>query len=152
MAGNDSFEDERQSRTISALERAEKAAGNRVSRTWDPKEWQEDHRFIEAMDRLAQGHKRDALTKLHNRRHFDERATTLFSHAVRHKQPFTMVIGDIDFFKKIKDQFSHATGDAVLRHVGEILRSHMRLSDLVARYGGEEFVLALPETELRPRT
>ena len=91
---------------------------------------------------------RDALTKLHNRRHFDERASTLFSHAVRHKQPLTMVIGDIDFFKKINDQFSHATGDAVLRHVGEILRGHMRLSDLVARYGGEEFVIALPETEL----
>ncbi|MYM94372.1 diguanylate cyclase [Duganella vulcania] len=91
---------------------------------------------------------RDALTKLHNRRHFDEHATTLFSHAVRHKRPLSMVIGDIDFFKRINDQFSHATGDAVLRQVGEILRSHMRLSDLVARYGGEEFVIAFPETEL----
>ncbi|GJI97950.1 hypothetical protein RugamoR57_46680 [Duganella caerulea] len=91
---------------------------------------------------------RDALTKLHNRRHFDEHATTLFSHAVRHKRPLSVVIGDIDFFKRINDQFSHATGDAVLRQVGEILRSHMRLSDLVARYGGEEFVIAFPETEL----
>ncbi|CAN7743417.1 diguanylate cyclase [Duganella sp. LjRoot269] len=91
---------------------------------------------------------RDALTKLHNRRHFDEQATTLFSHAVRHQRPFSMVIGDIDHFKRINDQFSHATGDAVLRQVGEILRSHMRLSDLVARYGGEEFVIAFPETEL----
>ena len=91
---------------------------------------------------------RDALTKLHNRRHFDEHAVTLFSHAVRHKRPLSVVIGDIDFFKRINDQFSHATGDAVLRQVGEILRSHMRLSDLVARYGGEEFVIAFPETEL----
>ncbi|SHN23574.1 diguanylate cyclase (GGDEF) domain-containing protein [Duganella sacchari] len=91
---------------------------------------------------------RDALTKLHNRRHFDEQATTLFSHAVRHKRPFSVVIGDIDFFKRINDNFSHATGDIVLRQVGEILRSHMRLSDLVARYGGEEFVIAFPETEL----
>ena len=91
---------------------------------------------------------RDALTKLHNRRHFDEQASTLFSHAVRHKRPLSVVIGDIDFFKRINDQFSHATGDAVLRQVGEILRSHMRLSDLVARYGGEEFVIAFPETEL----
>jgi diguanylate cyclase (GGDEF)-like protein len=91
---------------------------------------------------------RDALTKLHNRRHFDEQASTLFSHAVRHKRPFSVVIGDIDFFKRINDQFSHATGDLVLRQVGEILRSHMRLSDLVARYGGEEFVIAFPETEL----
>jgi len=91
---------------------------------------------------------RDALTKLHNRRHFDEQANSLFSHAVRHKRPLSMVIGDIDHFKRINDQFSHATGDAVLRQVGEILRSHMRLSDLVARYGGEEFVIAFPETEL----
>jgi diguanylate cyclase (GGDEF)-like protein len=91
---------------------------------------------------------RDALTKLHNRRHFDEQASTLFSHAVRHQRPLSVVIGDIDFFKRINDQFSHATGDAVLRQVGEILRGHMRLSDLVARYGGEEFVIALPETEL----
>jgi diguanylate cyclase (GGDEF)-like protein len=91
---------------------------------------------------------RDALTKLHNRRHFDEQARTLFSHAVRHQRPLSVVIGDIDFFKRINDQFSHATGDMVLRQVGEILRSHMRLSDLVARYGGEEFVIAFPETEL----
>ncbi|MEO5933691.1 MAG: diguanylate cyclase [Duganella sp.] len=104
--------------------------------------------ILEQAEQMRELSVRDALTKLHNRRHFDERATTLFSHAVRHKQPFAMVIGDIDFFKKINDQFSHATGDAVLRHVGEILRSHMRLSDLVARYGGEEFVIALPETGL----
>ncbi|RZT08037.1 diguanylate cyclase (GGDEF) domain-containing protein [Duganella sp. CF402] len=112
-------------------------------------ELQESHQTIllqaEQMRELSV---RDALTKLHNRRHFDEQASTLFSHAVRHKRPLAMVIGDIDFFKKINDNFSHATGDAVLRQVGEILRSHMRLSDLVARYGGEEFVIAFPETEL----
>ncbi|MES2074858.1 MAG: diguanylate cyclase [Pseudomonadota bacterium] len=91
---------------------------------------------------------RDALTALYNRRHFDEQAITLFNQAVRHQRPLSLVIGDIDFFKRINDQFSHATGDAVLRKVGEILRGHMRLSDLVARYGGEEFVIALPETAL----
>ncbi|MYM23648.1 diguanylate cyclase [Duganella sp. FT135W] len=112
-------------------------------------ELQESHQTIllqaEQMRELSV---RDALTKLHNRRHFDEQATSLFSHAVRHKRPLSVVIGDIDYFKKINDQFSHATGDVVLRQVGEILRSHMRLSDLVARYGGEEFVIAFPETEL----
>jgi diguanylate cyclase (GGDEF)-like protein len=104
--------------------------------------------IMEQAEQMRELSVRDALTKLHNRRHFDEQASTLFSHAVRHKRPFSVVIGDIDFFKRINDQFSHATGDAVLRHVGEILRSHMRLSDLVARYGGEEFVIAFPETEL----
>ena len=91
---------------------------------------------------------RDALTELYNRRHFDEQASTLFNQAVRHKRPLSLVIGDIDFFKRINDQFSHATGDAVLRQVSAILRSHMRLTDLVARYGGEEFVIAFPETAL----
>ncbi|WP_343728198.1 diguanylate cyclase [Duganella sp.] len=112
-------------------------------------ELQESHQTIlQQAEQMRELSVRDALTKLHNRRHFDEQATTLFSHAVRHKRPLAMVIGDIDYFKKINDQFSHATGDAVLRQVGEILRSHMRLSDLVARYGGEEFVIAFPETEL----
>jgi len=112
-------------------------------------ELKESHQTILAQaEQMRELSVRDALTKLHNRRHFDEQATTLFSHAVRHKRPLSVVIGDIDFFKRINDQFSHATGDAVLRQVGEILRSHMRLSDLVARYGGEEFVIAFPETEL----
>ncbi|MFS2006147.1 GGDEF domain-containing protein [Duganella sp. CT11-25] len=112
-------------------------------------ELNESHQTILAQaEQMRELSVRDALTKLHNRRHFDEQASTLFSHAVRHKRPFSVVIGDIDFFKRINDQFSHATGDLVLRQVGEILRSHMRLSDLVARYGGEEFVIAFPETEL----
>jgi predicted Zn-dependent protease len=55
---------DRQSQTIAALSRAEQKSGDRVSRTWDPKEWQEDHRFIEAMDKLAAGYKRDALAVL----------------------------------------------------------------------------------------
>ena len=132
---------------VATLASAFNDMSEKLARTHE--ELQASHQTILAQaEQMRELSVRDALTKLHNRRHFDERATTLFSHAVRHKQPFTMVIGDIDFFKKINDQFSHATGDAVLRHVGEILRSHMRLSDLVARYGGEEFVLALPETEL----
>ena len=104
--------------------------------------------ILEQAEQLRELSVRDALTKLHNRRHFDEHAATLFSQAVRHKRPLSVVIGDIDYFKRINDQFSHATGDAVLRKVGEILRGHMRLTDLVARYGGEEFVIALPETPL----
>ncbi|MBB3119883.1 sensor domain-containing diguanylate cyclase [Pseudoduganella violacea] len=89
---------------------------------------------------------RDGLTGLYNRRHFDEQATTLFKQAVRHQRPLSLMIGDIDYFKRINDQFSHAIGDAVLRQVSALLRDHIRQSDLVARYGGEEFVLALPET------
>jgi len=102
--------------------------------------------IVEQSDQLRELSIRDALTQLYNRRHFDEQANTLFNQAVRHKRPLALVICDIDHFKKINDSYSHATGDAVLRHVGSILRKHMRLSDLVARYGGEEFVMAFPET------
>ncbi|CAN7610314.1 diguanylate cyclase [Pseudoduganella sp. LjRoot289] len=112
-------------------------------------ELQASHQTImEQADQLRELSIRDVLTSLYNRRHFDEQACTLYNQAVRHKRPLSLVIGDIDFFKKINDNYSHATGDAVLRRVGAILRQHVRLSDLVARYGGEEFVLALPETDL----
>ena len=112
-------------------------------------ELQASHQTIlQQADQLRELSIRDALTNLYNRRHFDEQANTLYNQAVRHKRPLSLVIGDIDFFKKINDNYSHATGDAVLRQVGAILRQHVRLSDLVARYGGEEFVLALPETDL----
>ena len=132
---------------VAELAAAFNAMSEKLARTHE--ELSESHQTILAQaEQMRELSVRDALTKLHNRRHFDEQASTLFSHAVRHKRPLSVVIGDIDFFKKINDQFSHATGDAVLRQVGEILRSHMRLSDLVARYGGEEFVIAFPETEL----
>jgi len=102
--------------------------------------------ILEQAEKLRELSIRDALTQLYNRRHFDEQANSLFNQAVRHKRPLALVICDIDHFKKINDNYSHAVGDAVLRHVGNILRGHMRLSDLVARYGGEEFVMAFPET------
>jgi diguanylate cyclase (GGDEF)-like protein len=102
--------------------------------------------ILQQAEQLRELSIRDALTQLYNRRHFDEQANTLFNQAVRHKRPLALVICDIDHFKKINDTYSHATGDVVLRHVGNILRKHMRLSDLVARYGGEEFVMAFPET------
>ncbi len=91
---------------------------------------------------------RDGLTQLYNRRHFDEQAARLFSHAERYDHPLTVMIGDIDHFKLINDRFSHAVGDEVLRQVGRLLQSHSRGSDLVARYGGEEFVMALAQTDL----
>jgi len=110
-------------------------------------ELQESNRkVLEQAAQLRELSVRDALTQLYNRRHFDEQASTLFKQAMRHKRPLSLVIADIDYFKRINDQYTHAVGDAVLRQIGEILRTHMRLSDLVARYGGEEFVLALPET------
>lgn len=88
---------------------------------------------------------RDGLTNLHNRRFFDEQADALFNQAVRCQQSFSVMIGDIDFFKQINDVFSHAMGDEVLLRLGEILLSQVRAVDVVARYGGEEFVIAFPQ-------
>lgn len=92
---------------------------------------------------------RDALTQLHNRRYFDEHGKRLFLHAARYHRPFSVMLADIDHFKKINDTYSHAMGDEVLRRIGEILSTKVRSSDLVARYGGEEFVVAFPETDLK---
>jgi diguanylate cyclase (GGDEF)-like protein len=95
---------------------------------------------------------RDGLTGLYNRRHFDEHVARTFAQAERYDHPLTVMIGDIDFFKRINDGFSHAVGDAVLCQVARILQDNTRESDVVARYGGEEFVIALAETPLSQAT
>lgn len=105
-------------------------------------------KIAEQADILRELSLRDALTHLHNRRHFDEQAGKLFIHAKRSARPLTIMMGDIDHFKQINDKFSHAIGDKVLRTVGEILRAQTRATDLVARYGGEEFVIAFVDTPL----
>jgi diguanylate cyclase (GGDEF)-like protein len=105
-------------------------------------------KIAEQADILRELSLRDALTHLHNRRHFDEQAGKLFIHAKRSARPLTIMMGDIDHFKQINDKFSHAIGDKVLRTVGEILRAQTRTTDLVARYGGEEFVIAFVDTPL----
>lgn len=113
------------------------------------KELQESHQKIaEQAEILRDLALRDSLTRLHNRRHFDEQACRLFKQAIQQERPLTIMMGDIDHFKHINDAFSHAVGDQVLRRVGELLRKHTRTSDLVARYGGEEFVIAFVDTSL----
>jgi len=91
---------------------------------------------------------RDALTGLHNRRHFDESVRQLFEDSRRHGQDLTLVLADIDWFKRINDQHSHAVGDEVLRRVAALLEGQLGGARLLARYGGEEFAMALPQTPL----
>lgn len=88
----------------------------------------------------------DSLTGLANRRRLDQRLAGEFDRAVRHGRPLTVAIADIDFFKRVNDRWTHATGDAVLKAVAGVLLSCVRHTDVVARYGGEEFVLLLVET------
>ena len=91
---------------------------------------------------------RDPLTHLFNRRHFEEQAHTLYQQAVRYQQPLTVMLGDLDHFKRINDNCSHAVGDEVLRQVSRLLSEGIRKSDLLARYGGEEFVILFPNSSL----
>jgi len=88
----------------------------------------------------------DALTGLPNRRQFDEALARDLSRARRSGRPVSLVILDIDHFKRINDEHAHATGDAVLHEVGALLTAACRASDLPARLGGEEFAILLSDT------
>jgi len=89
----------------------------------------------------------DALTGLPNRRQFDVRIAEEIERARRYGKGFSLMMLDIDHFKRINDQHGHDGGDAVLRHLGGILLGQVREVDFAARYGGEEFIFILPETE-----
>jgi diguanylate cyclase (GGDEF)-like protein len=90
----------------------------------------------------------DSLTGLFNRRHFYELAELEMKRSLRYERPLSVIMADIDFFKKVNDSYGHAVGDLVLREAATILKQNTRETDIVGRYGGEEFVLMLPETNL----
>jgi len=90
----------------------------------------------------------DPLTGLLNRRRFLELAVAEHLRAGRHQRPLSLVLIDLDHFKRVNDQHGHRMGDAVLRTAAAILSGAIRGSDLAARFGGEELVLLLPETDL----
>lgn len=87
----------------------------------------------------------DSLTGLYNRRHFYELAESEISRSLRYSRPLSVMMCDIDFFKRINDAFGHLSGDVVLKMVAEILKKELRATDIPARYGGEEFIVLLPE-------
>jgi diguanylate cyclase (GGDEF)-like protein len=91
----------------------------------------------------------DGLTEIANRRYFDDRYAAEWARAVEQRQPLSVAILDIDFFKDYNDRAGHAMGDRVLQAVASVLTSGMsRSADLVARYGGEEFALLMPDTDV----
>jgi len=89
----------------------------------------------------------DVLTGLYNRRRFHDVLSTEYERAKRYAVPFSLVMLDIDYFKKVNDTYGHSVGDVVLREVATILKNSIREIDTAARYGGEEFVVVLPNTE-----
>jgi two-component system, sensor histidine kinase LadS len=90
----------------------------------------------------------DPLTELRNRRGFLEHAHATYSLAERSGRPISVVILDLDHFKRTNDTYGHSAGDQVLVTCARILSNTARAADLVARWGGEEFVLLLPDTDL----
>ena len=92
---------------------------------------------------------RDVLTEIPNRLSYDERLELELANYRRYKNPFVLVVWDIDLFKKVNDNYGHAAGDQVLKLVASILNKNMRETDFIARYGGEEFVSILPATEIK---
>jgi diguanylate cyclase (GGDEF)-like protein len=96
---------------------------------------------------LKEESQRDPLTGLHNRVGLDAFITSELQQAARTGKPLTLIMADVDHFKKVNDGYGHPAGDKVLAAVAACLKARLRPRDLVARYGGEEFVLVLPETD-----
>lgn len=91
----------------------------------------------------------DPLTGINNRRAFYDRATPIWHGALRHDRNLSVVLLDMDNFKRINDVWGHAHGDEVLVAAAQALMQSIRQEDVAARWGGEEFILLLPETDLR---
>ena len=96
------------------------------------------------LDRLA---KTDQLTKISNRLHIDEILREQYYRYIRNKEECSVVMLDIDHFKRINDTYGHLVGDTVLVEFTKIIAKSIRTSDTIGRWGGEEFMLVLPHTK-----
>jgi diguanylate cyclase (GGDEF)-like protein len=87
----------------------------------------------------------DGLTRVHNKRAFETALEREVSRSHRYRRPLTLLLFDIDHFKRVNDECGHLAGDAVLRQLASLISANIRREDLLARVGGEEFALVLPE-------
>jgi len=90
----------------------------------------------------------DRLTELYNHGYFQQRMEEEFKRSQRFGHVMSLIMLDIDDFKKFNDTHGHPKGDTILKAVSAVIREQLREMDIAARYGGEEFVIVLPETEL----
>ena len=91
---------------------------------------------------------RDPITGLFNRRYMEESLDREIQRCERKRQALSIIMLDVDHFKRFNDTFGHEAGDIVLRELGQFLQRYVRGSDIACRYGGEEFTLILPEASL----
>jgi diguanylate cyclase (GGDEF)-like protein len=91
---------------------------------------------------------RDGLTRTYNKKFFQDRLETEFSYARRHKTMLSLVMFDVDYFKRVNDTYGHLAGDAVLVRLAGIAQATIRTEDVLARYGGEEFAIICRGTAL----
>lgn len=104
-----------------------------------------EHAYFEAIYHLAM---RDGLTDTFNKRKFDDEMEREFLRASRYERPLSLILFDIDLFKRVNDEFGHLCGDHVLKELSAIARRHVRPEQTLARVGGEEFVILSPETDV----
>lgn len=102
-----------------------------------------DMRQERLLRRLYESSTRDALTGAYNRSHFDERLRAELAFATRHRTEMSLVLLDLDHFKKVNDTYGHQAGDAVLRELATLSQRSLRAEDVFARLGGEEFGVIL---------
>jgi diguanylate cyclase (GGDEF)-like protein/PAS domain S-box-containing protein len=103
---------------------------------------------LKLRDALREQALRDRLTGLYNRRYLDDALPRELQRARRSSRPLTVVMLDLDHFKRFNDDYGHDAGDHVLREIAGLLRARLRASDIVCRYGGEELTVVMPDTPL----
>lgn len=137
---------------VMMLERARIDKLSEAKRELEAKVEERTASLRDANDRLAELATRDPLTGIHNRRAFMERLDQEWSAALRHGQPFCVLMLDLDHFKEVNDTYGHLVGDTVLREVAQRAQGALREADMLARYGGEEFVVLTSHTDAEQAT